>query len=172
MSNQSNINYHPAIANKRVEASHTVEIASTPQKIFPLACPVEELRWIPGWEYEMIYTKSGINEKGCIFTENKSGPHFFDKSLTTTWVTNLHDAEKTRIVFQLNLADKAVIHLQVNIQEVGTNISSCNWHMIYTALDREANEMDENAIKEKLDLVMIMLATALKHYCETGEMIK
>lgn len=172
MSNQTNIDYRPAIANKRVEASHTVEIATAPQKIFPLACPVKELRWIPDWEYELIYSKSGVNEKGCIFTENKFGAHFFGKSLTTTWVTNVHDAEKTRIVFQLNLADKAVIQFQFNIQEVGVNISSCNWHMVFTALDQEANEMDENTIREKLDLGMIMLATALKHYCEAGEMIK
>ena len=172
MSNQVTIDYKVAIANKRVEASHTLQIASTPQKIFPLACPVEELRWIPDWQYELIYSKSGVNEKGCIFTENKFGPHFFEKPLTTTWVTNLHDPERNRIVFQLNLADKAVIQLQINIQEVGVNISSCNWCMAYTALDREANKMDENAIKEKLDMAMIMLGTALKHYCETGEIVK
>lgn len=172
MPNQARIDYRSVTVNKRVEASHTLEIASTPQKIFPLACPVEELRWIPDWEYELIYSKSGVNEKGCIFTENKFGSHFFGKPFTTTWVTNIHDPERTRIVFQLNLADKAVIRLQINIQEVGVNISSCNWQMVYTALDSEANDMDENDIKEKLDLAMIMLGTALKHYCETGEIIK
>jgi len=97
MSKNQTIAYQPAIENKRVEAIVTREIKVSPYKIFPLACPVEELRWIPDWDYELIYSKSGVNETNCIFNENKSGPHFFEKPSTTTWVTALHDSDNYRI---------------------------------------------------------------------------
>jgi len=172
MSKNQTIAYQPAIENKRVEAIVTREIKVSPYKIFPLACPVEELRWIPDWDYELIYSKSGVNETNCIFNENKSGPHFFEKPSTTTWVTALHDSDNYRILFQLNLSGKALIRLEVEFREVGKQVSSCTWHMTFTALDAEANSMTVETIRMKLELVMNFLSEALKHYCETGEMVK
>ncbi|MBU2515021.1 hypothetical protein KJ966_27180 [bacterium] len=172
MSNNSTINYQPAISNKRVEASVTREIKSSPQKIFPLACPVEELRWIPDWEYELVYSKSGVNETFCIFNEERLGPHFFERPLTTTWVTNIHDPENHRILFQLNFSGKAVIQLNFKLREVGKEVSSCFWHMTFTALDDEANAMEEASTRTKMELGMTFLAEALKHYCETGKMLQ
>jgi hypothetical protein len=43
--------------------------------------------------------------------------------------------------------------------------------MVFTALDEEAGAMPEDTIRVKLELVMTFLADALKHYCETGEMV-
>ena len=77
MSKNQTITYRPAIANKRVEAAVTREIKASSGNIFPLACPVEELRWIPEWDYQLIYSKSGVNETNCIFNEDKSGAHNF-----------------------------------------------------------------------------------------------
>jgi hypothetical protein len=171
MSNNKPMTYKPAIENKRVEAFVTKEIYASPRKLFPLACPVEELRWIPGWDYELVYSKSGVNETNCIFNENKSGPHFFEKQLTTTWVTVLHDPDNYRILFQLYLSGKALIQLKVEFREVGKEVSSCTWHMVFTALDEEANSMSDETIRGKTELVMGFLSDALKHYCETGEMI-
>ncbi len=171
MSKNKTITYQPAIDNKRIEAIVTREINASPRKIFPLACPVEELRWIPNWEYELMYSKSGVNETNCIFNEAQSGPHFFEKPLTTTWVTAIHDPENYRILFQLNLSGKAVIRLKIEFREVGKEVSSCTWNMIFTALDEEANSMPTETIRMKMELVMNFLAEALKHYCETGEML-
>ena len=171
MSKNRTISYQPATENKRIEAIVTKEIKASPLKIFSLACPVEELRWIPDWNYQLIYSKSGVNEINCIFMEDKSGPHFFEKPLTTTWVTNLLDPDNYRILFQLNLTEKAVIRFSFKIQRVGKEISSCSWHMVFTALDEEANAMEDETIRIKLELVMTFLSEALKHYCETGEML-
>ncbi len=171
MSKNRTITYQPALGNKRVEAILTKEIKASPIKIFPLACPVEELRWIPDWNYQLIYSKSGVNETNCIFTEDKSGPHFFEKPLTTTWVTNLHDQDNYRVLFQLNLAAKAVIRFYCKIQEVGKDVSSCTWHLVFTALDEEANAMEDETIRTRLELLMAFLSESLKHYCETGEML-
>jgi len=171
MTEKRSIDYQPA-TKKRIEAIVTREITASPQKIFPLACPVEELRWIPDWNYQLIYSKSGVNETNCIFIEDLSGPHFFEKPLRTTWVTNLLDPDKYRILFQLNLTEKAVIRFAFKINEVGESVSSCSWHLTFTALDEEANALEDETIQAKLELMITFLAEALKHYCETGEMLK
>ena len=171
MSQNQTIAYQPATENKRVEAAVTREIKASPHSIFPLACPVEELRWIPQWDYRLIYSKSGVNETNCIFNEDKSGLHFFEKPLTTTWVTTVHDPDNYHILFQLNLAGKAVIAFDIRFCEVAKKVSRCSWHMVFTALDEEANAMADDIIRVKLELAMTFLADALKHYCETGEML-
>lgn len=170
MSKQT-IVYQPAIENKRIDVVLTREIKASPGSIFPLACPVEELRWIPEWEYDLIYSKSGVNETGCIFNEGKSGPHFFEKPLTTTWVTTVHDPDNHLIVFQLYLAGKAMIRFNVRFREVGRNVSSSTWQMVFTALDEEANAMPDETVRLKLEWIMTFLAEALQYYCEKGEMV-
>ena len=87
-------------------------------------------------------------------------------------MTTIHDPEDYRILFQLNLAGKAVIRLSVRFREVGKAVSSCTWHMVFTALDEEANAMADDTIRGRLELVMTFLAEALQHYCETGKMLE
>lgn len=171
MSPNQAITYQPATEHKRVEAAVTREILASPYKIFPLACPVEELRWIPEWDYQLIYTKSGVNEVNCIFNEDKSGLHFFEKPITTTWTTTTHDPDRYLVVFHLYLGGKAVIRLEIRLKAVGENLSSSTWHMVFTALDDEVNTMPLETIEARMELMMTFLADLLKHYCETGEMM-
>ncbi len=163
--------YQPAMGNKRVEKKITKTIKASPQKIFPLACPVEELKWIPEWEYDLIYSKSGVNETHCIFNEYKSGLLFFDKPIATTWVTALHDPENHCILFELNLSQKAVIQLNFKCEQIEDNLSTCTWHMVFTAIDQEANSITKDQIGEKLEFIMTFLSEALKQYCETGKIL-
>jgi len=171
MSQNLTIKYQPSTAYKRVEAAVTREIMASPQKIFPLACPVEELRWIPQWEYQLVYSKSGVNETNCIFNEDKSGLHFLETPMTTTWVTTTHDPERYLIIFQIYLGGKAVIRLEIRFRAVGENVSSGSWHMVFTALDDEANAIPEDTVQARMELMMTFLADLLKHYCETGQMM-
>ena len=170
MSQNLTIRYQPSTAYKRVEAAVTREIMASPQKIFPLACPVEELRWRPEWDYQLIYSKSGVNETNCIFNEDKSSLLFFEKPMTTTWITTTHDPDRYLVIFQINLAGKAVMRMETRFRAVGKNVSSGTWHMVFTALDDEANAMPVETIQAKMELMMAFLADLLKHYCETGEM--
>ena len=171
MANQDQIQYPAALENKRVEKVSTIEIKTSPDWIFPLACPVEELRWIPNWEYNLAYSKSGINENNCIFYEWSSGPIFFGKDVNTTWVTTLYDPEKHRVHFLLNMEGKAVIKWEFKCNQTGPNVSTVTWKLTFTALDKDANGLDPQAVYAGLTLIMDFLSNTLKHYCETGEMM-
>ncbi len=143
-----------------------------PEKIFPLACPVEELRWIHNWEYELVYTKSGVNENNCIFRETMLAPLLFNQTFPTTWIATVHDPEKCRMHFVLLPADKAVIKVEFQCNQLGSDISRCTWYMTFTALDEETNKMAENEVRENMNTIMTFLSGSLKHYCEIGEMLK
>jgi len=171
MTNPESIQYPAATEQKRVEMMHTIEIKSTPDKIFPLGCPVEELRWTPNWEYQLVYTQSGINEDNCIFREDMSGPILFGNPATTTWYTTLHDSDKCRVQWLLIIEDKAVIKWEFSGRETGSNTTTCTWNLIFTALNNEANELSEKGIKESLNTILNFVSNALKHYCETGKII-
>jgi hypothetical protein len=163
--------HEPAVASKRITATLTREIKATPQTILPLLCPVEELRWIPAWDFDLIYAQSGRNETDCVFNEALSGPHFFDRPLTTTWVTTIHDPDNGKILFHIFLSGKAVLRLDWQCRETARGVSRCTWQLVFTAIDAEANAMADDTIRSKLDSIMTFLAEALKHYCETGRML-
>jgi len=158
---------------KRITNIHEVEINAAAETIFPLACPVEELKWIEGWgeQYEMIFSESGVNEKNCIFKEKMSGPVLVEKPIMTTWVTTIHDPENRCIEFLIIIGDKAIMNIQFDIRVTEKETSMCRWKLILTALDSETNQIPEETMKERMQAVTSALSMMLKHYCETGEMM-
>lgn len=159
---------------KRITHTQEVEIFSDAGNIFTLACPVEELKWIEGWEdqYEMIFSESGVNEKNCIFSEKMSGLVLMEQAVMTNWITTVHDPVNHRIEFLLMVGDKAVINFQFDIRKTGENISLCKWTLIFTAMDKETNHIPEKTIKERMRAITETLSMMLKHYCEKGEMMR
>ena len=49
------------------EREGVIHSKGTVEEVFPLLCPKREEEWIPGWECETIWSKSGYNEEGAIF---------------------------------------------------------------------------------------------------------
>ncbi len=158
---------------RRIISSHEEMIKAPASEIFLLACPVQELKWINGWQgqHELVYTESGVNETNCIFREYISGLILFDAPVTTTWITTLHDPEANRIQFLLMLEDIASITFDLDITDFGNGSSRCRWLFTFTALREEANKQEDEIVKEKLLAIQSSLGQALKHYCETGEML-
>ena len=73
--------------NARRTGRHEETIKATIGKLFPLACPVAEYKWIDGWDFEMVYSECGAMEEHCIFRERLTGAFLFaDPDLETTWI--------------------------------------------------------------------------------------
>ncbi|MFC1889722.1 hypothetical protein ACFL4G_08210 [Thermodesulfobacteriota bacterium] len=157
---------------KRIVCSHEERIEATPEKIFPLACPVEELKWIDGWQYDLVFSESGVNEYNCIFDEGFSGPALFNEPVTTTWVTSLHDRSKGLVQFVLVASDRAIGKFDVSITGLGNGESSVRWDFTITSMKEAASNAIDETTAEKMQMVLAFLASSLKHYCETGEILK
>ena len=72
------------------------------QEVFPLACPVMEYKWIPGWKCELIHCPNGHVELGCIFNEISSAPVLADSiAQKTTWTAVLYEPDNFRVHYRL-----------------------------------------------------------------------
>ncbi len=70
---------------KRVTHEFTQTNNAPPDRVFPLLCPVREADWVPGWEYRLVYSQSGIAELGCVFTTpNPDG-------VDSTWIVTEYE---------------------------------------------------------------------------------
>ncbi len=146
-------------------------IGAQPSRVFPLLCPVEELKWIEGWNFRMIYSEGGRNEEQCIFAERITGPHLFgaDAPEETRWITTAWEPDRGRAQFVLMRGDAvSVLEIALAGGEGGTMV---RFDMTMTALvDTGAGRID--GAVSGMELMLAFLAQSLKHYCETGTMLK
>jgi hypothetical protein len=156
----------------RLCLSYQEEIDAPAEKVFPLICPVAEYDWIENWDCVMIFLKSGRNEEGCIFTEQITGPVIFGAPVPATWVTNRYDPENHHIQFVIFARDSAVIRYDFRLKRLGKAKTCAEMDFEFTAMSKEVITPDEEAIREKLLVTITFISKSLKHYCETGEMLK
>jgi hypothetical protein len=156
---------------KRIYLSYREEIDAPPEKVFPLLCPVAEYGWIDNWDCALIFTKSGFNEEGCIFTEEMMGPVLFGAPVKTTWVTDRYDPENHEIQFVIYARDSAVVRYSVALKGLGAKTTS-ELDFEFTGMSNDVISMDEEEIRARLLAIVTFISKSLKHYCETGEMLK
>jgi hypothetical protein len=156
----------------RVQSQHEVVINAPPESIFPLACPVGELKWIDNWRFDLIYSESGVNENNCIFAEEMSSPVLFQTGGKIYWHTTLHDREGQRIHFLLVSEGKSLMKWEASFEEQGTGSTRVRWSVTLTSLSDEVDKIGAKQLQERLFAIISFLGEALKHYCETGEMLK
>ena len=150
----------------------SIDIEAPMEKIFPLACPVEELKWINNWDYTMVYSESGINELGCIFFEEMSarhvvGPGFHEK---TFWYTVEYEPD-TGLIHFLLVRSSSITDLIINMETIENNLTKVKWNMTITSIDEKANVAFDDNIKDRMKMMLSFLAQSLKHYCETGAIL-
>ncbi len=157
---------------KRLRESFSISINAPVQKIFPLACPEEELKWISGWDYRMVYSDSGKNENNCVFSETITARHIMgsENSEDTYWITTLYDPQEHRIHFVI-MRSSTVTKLEITMNEINDHETVVAWDMTATAIKNEADPLFDASMKERMKLMMKLIGHSLKHYCETGEML-
>jgi len=154
---------------KREHESFSLTINASAEKIFSLACPFEELKWINEWAYAMVYSYSGKNENNCIFAETMSSPVFAstEKTEPTFWVTTLYDSENY-IIHWLLVRNSTVTKLEVTQKAISPEGIVVAWDMTITAIKEEGNSCFDAGLKNRMKLMMTLIGQSLKHYCETG----
>ena len=96
----------PVIA-PQVARSFVQHIHASPEEVFPLLCPELETAWLPGWDYRMIHSRSGLAEPGAVFET----PHSLGKTL---WIVTEHQAPR-RVAFARWQPDGVVVHIQISL---------------------------------------------------------
>jgi hypothetical protein len=165
----------------RVAHEYTQTNPATPDKVFPLLCPVREADWIPGWRYELIYSDSGVAELGCIFTTRDSAiesekyssrpNQHDDRSPVTTWICTEYDPVDYRIAYVWIKPGLVATELWIQLAASENGDTSSHIRFRYTGLSPEGNRQVESYDRAWFEAKMRGWETAINHYLTTGDMI-
>jgi hypothetical protein len=150
---------------KRVTHEYTQTNCALPEQVFPLLCPVRESDWVPGWQYRLIYSRSGVAERGCVFaTPNDDGSE-------TTWITTEHDPTVFRIAFAWVNPGLVSAQIEIRLERKSAQKTTAHVHYIYTGLSQLGNREVERYDQKWFQHKMQSWEAAINHYLRTGKTI-
>jgi hypothetical protein len=150
---------------EKLTRSYELRLEGKKEQIFPLLCPERELDWLPGWKYQMIYSKSGYNEEGCIF---KTDDFYGEK---VTWTTLKYDKRNYIVEFFNFSTDVFVLLFNISLVEETKNLEKWKVTQTYTSLSEKGNEFIKVITEDNFNKRMIFLEKTLNYYLKNKKMI-
>jgi hypothetical protein len=149
----------------RVSHEYAQTNCAPPTRVFPLLCPVREADWVPGWQYRLIYSKSGVAELGCVFTTpNEDGSE-------TTWLVTEYDASALTIAFAWVNPGLVAAQIGIRLQATRTQEAAALIRYTYTGLSENGNREVERYNQAWFQHKMEGWQAAINHYLRTGKKI-
>jgi hypothetical protein len=141
------------------------------EKVFPLLCPVREADWLPGWQYRLIYSDSGVAELGCVFTTpSPPGSAVPDRAAAeTTWIVTDYDPAAFRIAYLWIDPGHIITELRIELAQSSEGVTHTHIRYRYTGLSPEGNRELEHYTKEWFESKMQNWETTINHYLRTGK---
>ena len=158
-------------ASDSVQANYEKRIAAPVESVFPLACPVEEYKWIPGWKCNLVHCPNERVEHGTVFDEYSSAPFLVGKAWAkTTWTAVLHEPDRHRVHYVIkNVASESLYKIEFSDDGSGGTLAHLNFR--YSASGPLGRKVIRSRGQAKIELMLQILATMLRHYCESGELV-
>ena len=147
---------------KRVSRNFIQTIKAEPARVHALICPVKEAEWLDGWDYDLIFSDSGLAEKGCVFTSGSAGEY-------TIWLITKRDDAACETVFARITPDSRVAEVTVRVEDGGEHTSCVHITYTITALNEAGNRFIENFTEENFVKDMKFWEATMNHYLETGK---
>jgi len=151
---------------KRVIRAYRQTIFATPEKVFPLLCPVREADWLDGWHYDMIYSKSGLAEEGAVF----STPHH--DTTETIWLVTNYDMKNFQIDFARFTPESRTCFLQISVSAKGNDESFVDISYTYTAISEQGNDFIDSFTEESFLESVKFWEDAMNYYLKTGKKLE
>lgn len=157
----------------RVVHEYTQTNPAPPEKVFPLLCPVREADWLPGWQYRLIYSDSGVAELGCVFTTpNPPGSAVEDRAAAeTTWIVTEYDPAAYRIAYLWIDPGHIITELRIRLEQGAAGETRTHIRYRYTALSPEGNRDLEHYTQPWFESKMQNWERTINHYLLTGKMM-
>ena len=148
---------------KRVTRNYIQTINAEPSRVHALICPVKEAEWLDGWDYDLIFSNSGVAEPGCVFISRSKGEK------DTIWLITNRDDQACKTEFARITPESRVAHLTVRIEDAGKHTSRVDIKYTITALTEAGNNFIGNFTEENFVKDMKFWEATMNHYLETGK---
>ena len=150
------------LINKPIRVSHCYRqsLAASPQRVFPLLCPVLEAEWAVGWAPLQVTTASGVAEPDCVFV-TPAEPH------NSIWYVTRHEPDNLLVEFLKVTpgvtACRIVIQLSGNERECAADVTYS-----HTSLGVRGDEFVGSFTAEHYQQFMRDWERELNHFLATG----
>jgi hypothetical protein len=152
--------------SERTERQARFTLNGTPDRIFPLLCPVLEYAWLPGWKCTMTYSDSGVAEKDCMFYTNEG----FGK--TALWTCVAHEPDSF-VDYLVTTGRDAVMRLNIRLKETGPGKTEVDWRMLFTGLSGLGRFVIRRRFsRTQFETMMRNRERELNWYLEHGRMVE
>jgi hypothetical protein len=141
-------------------------IHATPDKVFPLLCPVREAEWLDGWQYTMIHSKSGLVEAGAVFKTSRHGEP------DTVWVVTKHDPSNLRVEFTRFTHQSRICILKIGVRPRYASGSYVDISYTYTGISPAGNQFIDEYTDEVFHTDMKHWEDSVNHFLQTGKKLK
>jgi hypothetical protein len=156
----------PSFIAQRVSRSYTQHLDAPPEDVFPLICPVREKEWLEGWEYQMVYSESGLAEQGCMFKTQLHGQP------ETIWTITRHDEAEGVVEFWRVTPGVVATILLVKLEPAGEGKALAHVTYTFTGLSEHGNHYIEHHHGEQAFMdMMTWWEKSMNHFLGTGELL-
>jgi hypothetical protein len=151
-----------------IQVNYATRVDAPVEAVFPLCCPVEEYKWIPGWKCDLVHCPNERVEQGTVFDEYSSAPFLMGKAWgKTTWTAVLHDPEQHRVHYELkNVASDSLY--KIELSDNGSSGTLAQLDFRYSAITPLGLKVIRNRGEAKIELMLRILTELLRNYCERG----
>jgi hypothetical protein len=153
----------PSFKAKRITRSYEQAINAAPSKVFDLLCPVKEAEWLDGWDYTLLYSKSGLAEEGCVFLSRQEGEK------DTIWMITKRDVQNREIEFVRMTPESRIARLTISVDEKEAMVSKVVITYVITSLCEKGNQFLAAFTEEKFTEAMQFWEKSMNYYLETGD---
>jgi hypothetical protein len=116
----------------RLTRTYVQRIAAPPEEVFPLLCPVREKEWLPGWDCRMIFSRSGVAERGAVFeTAHAKG--------VTIWIVTEYVPSR-RVEFARWQPDGLTVHIEISLGRHHEGDTAVCIAYTYTAVNEQGQQ--------------------------------
>ena len=141
---------------------HVQRIEASPARVFPLLCPVREREWLDGWECEVLHSRSGLAEEGCVFRTRS------DDFPETVWIVSRHDPEAGRVEFARVTPGLVATRLVLRV-ELSDGATALHVLYAHTPLSADgAAFVREHHSSEAFQSSMAWWERSMNHFLATG----
>ncbi len=137
-------------------------IEAPPDVVFPLLCPVREAEWLDGWEYEMLYSASGLVEEGAVFATRGVGEE------DTVWVVTRHDPVARIVEFTRFTPRSRVCVLKIAVSPDGVARSHVDVSYTYTAIAPAGQTFLAGWTEQVFLEAVIFWEKSMNHFLKSG----
>ncbi len=147
---------------KRVTRQSVLTIDAAPSVVHALICPVKEAEWLESWDYDLIFSHSGLAEYGCVFTSQSAGEE-------TIWLITKRDDIRCETELARITPGSRVAVVAVSIQDGGRRTSRVTIRYTITALTEAGNQFIDNFSEQNFVKDMQFWEATMNHYLKTGK---